>query len=150
MASDDIKPKLSGQDFLDKLKETGFTDKTIEALQDEDLTSDTAMKLLTSSDIEKFADDRKLTLGQKRLLVEFATSMRPKRERSKSKDRSESTRSSRRGPPSGPPPANIVRTKSRSPLSDRRRPTKPAAVDLHRRLQSQHHHQGVSTLRDLW
>jgi len=110
--SDDFKPKLSGSEFVDKLKEAGFTDKTIDALQEEDIVSDTALKILSERDIETLADEKKLTIGQKRLLVEFAGTLRPKKETKKS----ESHRS--RAPPPG---TKYVRTRSRSPLSDRRR-----------------------------
>jgi len=113
--AESFKPKLSGAEFIEKLKEAGFTEKTIDALREEDIVSDTALKILSDRDIETIADDKKLTIGQKRLLVEFAATLRPKKESDKSEG-SSSYRS--RGPPPG---SKYVRTRSRSPLSDRRR-----------------------------
>jgi len=111
--ADSFKPKLSGAEFVEKLKEAGFTERTIDALQEEDIASDTALKILSERDIETIADEKKLTIGQKRLLVEFANTLRPKKE-------SDSSNGSYRG--RGPPPGSkYVRTRSRSPLSDRRR-----------------------------
>jgi len=114
--AEEFKPKLSGEEFVVKLKEAGFTEKTIDALQEEDINSDTALKILSERDIETLADEKKLTIGQKRLLVEFSATLKPKKE---SSERSEgSYRSTARAPPRG---AKYQRTRSRSPLSDRRR-----------------------------
>jgi len=111
----DFKPKISGAEFVEKLKEAGFTERTIDALREEDIVSDTALKILSERDIETLADEKKLTIGQKRLLVEFSATLRPKKET----DKSEGSHSHRnRGPPPG---SKFVRTRSRSPLSDRRR-----------------------------
>ena len=81
--AESFKPKLSGAEFIEKLKEAGFTEKTIDALREEDIVSDTALKILSDRDIETIADDKKLTIGQKRLLVEFAATLRPKKESDK-------------------------------------------------------------------
>ena len=78
--AEEFKPKLTGEEFVVKLKEAGFTEKTIDALQEEDINSDTALKILSERDIETLADEKKLTIGQKRLLVEFSATLKPKRE----------------------------------------------------------------------
>ena len=78
--AEEFKPKLTGEEFVVKLKEAGFTEKTIDALQEEDINSDTALKILSERDIETIADEKKLTIGQKRLLVEFSATLKPKRE----------------------------------------------------------------------
>ena len=80
--AEEFKPKLSGEEFVVKLKEAGFTEKTIDALQEEDINSDTALKILSERDIETLADEKKLTIGQKRLLVEFSATLKPKKESS--------------------------------------------------------------------
>jgi len=116
--AEEFKPKLTGEEFVVKLKEAGFTEKTIDALQEEDINSDTALKILSERDIETIADEKKLTIGQKRLLVEFSATLKPKRDSDRSERSESSHRSTARAPPRG---ARYQRTKSRSPLSDRRR-----------------------------
>jgi len=112
--TDAFKPTLTGAEFVEKLKDAGFTERTIDALQEEDINSDAALKILSEPDIESLAEKNKLTIGQKRLLLEFANTLKPKKDR-RDDDRG-SSRSS--GPPRG---AKFQRTRSRSPLSDRRR-----------------------------
>jgi len=115
--ADTFKATLSGSEFVEKLKDAGFTDRTIDALQEEDINSDAALKILEEPDIEALAEKSKLTIGQKRLLLEFANTLRPKKKK-KDEDRDGSRSQVSRGPPRG---AKFQRTRSRSPLSDRRR-----------------------------
>lgn len=109
--SEEFKPKITGEEFVVKLKEAGFTSKTIDALHEEDIVSDTALKILSEKDIDNIADNNELTIGQKRLLVEFAASLRPKKTSDSSIGRS--SKEVKDGP--------RKRTRSKSPLSNRRR-----------------------------
>ena len=45
--ADDFKPQMSHEDFVNQLKEAGFTDKTLVALEEEDINSDAALKILS-------------------------------------------------------------------------------------------------------
>lgn len=78
--ADDFKPQMSYEDFVSQLKEAGFTDKTLVALEEEDINSDAALKILSPEDVEALAKEKGLTIGQKRLLIEFAAKLNPKKD----------------------------------------------------------------------
>jgi len=76
----EFKPKMSHDEFITQLRAAGFTEKTLAALDEEDINSDAALKILSSADIETIAKEKGLTIGQKRLLIEFAAKLNPKQE----------------------------------------------------------------------
>lgn len=77
--AEEFKPKMSRDEFLSQLREAGFTEKTLVALDEEDINSDAALKILSAEDIETVAKEKGLTIGQKRLLIEFAAKLNPKK-----------------------------------------------------------------------
>jgi len=78
--AEEFKPKMSHDEFISQLREAGFTEKTIVALDEEDINSDSALKILSPEDIDTVAKEKGLTIGQKRLLIEFAAKLNPKKE----------------------------------------------------------------------
>ena len=45
--AEEFKPKMSHDEFISQLREAGFTEKTIVALDEEDINSDSALKILS-------------------------------------------------------------------------------------------------------
>ena len=45
--AEEFKPKMSRDEFLSQLREAGFTEKTLVALDEEDINSDAALKILS-------------------------------------------------------------------------------------------------------
>jgi len=85
--ADEFKPKMSHDEFLTQLREAGFTEKTLAVLDEEDINTDAALKILSTEDIETLAKEKGLTIGQKRLLIEFAAKLNPKKKDSDDDDK---------------------------------------------------------------
>ena len=45
--ADEFKPKMSHDEFLTQLREAGFTEKTLAVLDEEDINTDAALKILS-------------------------------------------------------------------------------------------------------
>lgn len=73
---DHLLPTAIGADFTGKLREIGFTDKTIEALASEDITRDVDIRLMTDDDLDQIQRVKKISMGQMRLLTEISASMK--------------------------------------------------------------------------
>lgn len=111
----EFKPKMTHDEFITQLREAGFTEKTLAALDEEDINSDAALKILSAEDIETIAKDKGLTIGQKRLLIEFAAKLNPK------KEEHEPRRVASRGAYQSRGPSGYRTDRSRSPTSQLKR-----------------------------
>jgi len=80
--ANEFKPKMTHDEFITQLREAGFTEKTLAVLDEEDINSDAALRILSAEDVETLAKEKGLTIGQKRLLIEFAAKLNPKKKES--------------------------------------------------------------------
>jgi len=85
--ANEFKPKMTHDEFITQLREAGFTEKTLAVLDEEDINSDAALRILSADDVETLAKEKGLTIGQKRLLIEFAAKLNPKKKESSEQSR---------------------------------------------------------------
>jgi len=114
----EFKPKMTHDEFITQLREAGFTEKTLAALDEEDINSDAALRILSSEDVETLAKDKGLTIGQKRLLIEFAAKLLNP---TKKEDATEARRVAPRGSYANGRGGGYKSDRSRSPATQQKR-----------------------------